>query len=74
MTDKYIWIGSDAWTGQYLVGGVKHALGIQPKIEVIKEFDDYLNRYDGTIKKRIKMSRKAAKRNNSKFSSASFIR
>lgn len=44
LTDKYIWLGSDAWTGQDLVSGVKHAFGIQPKIEDIEEFDEYLNR------------------------------
>lgn len=45
LENKFVWVGSDAWTGRKMDPDIEHvpasAIGVQPKIEEIKEFDTY---------------------------------
>ena len=46
---KYVWIGSDAWSGRTVKSSVQdvavNALTVQPEVRTVPAFDEYFQRY-----------------------------
>ena len=50
---KYVWIGSDAWSGRTVKSSVQdvavNALTVQPEVRTVPAFDAYFQRYTSLI-------------------------